>query len=131
MRRQCGGAPAPAKNPGGQEHDSAQAKARRASMCAGLPPESIPKGWTWVVEHDLGEQWPDDGRPVPARNPKCRGDRSWTARQPDPSPNMVKPQSEQSDPERRYGRGSTADRRVPSRASFMGGGGGFTCDDDG
>jgi hypothetical protein len=67
--RAGGGAPVPAKNPGGQERDSAQAKPRRASVCAWLPPESIPEGWTWVVEHDLGEKWPDDGRSVPARNP--------------------------------------------------------------
>jgi hypothetical protein len=39
-----------------------------------------------------------------------------------PFPNMVKPQGEQSNPERRYGRGSTVDRRVPPRAWFMGGG---------
>ena len=119
--RAGGGAPVPAKNPGGQERDSAQAKPRRASVCAWLPPESIPEGWMWVVEHDPGEQWPDDGRSVPVRNPKCHGDISWTARQPDPSPNMVKPQGEQSDPERRYGRGSMADRRVPPELGLWGG----------
>jgi hypothetical protein len=36
-RRRCGGAPAPVKDPDDLEHNSAQAKPRRASTCTGLP----------------------------------------------------------------------------------------------